>query len=795
MVRLYVTEKPSVARDLARVVGARRKEDGYLAGDGVWVTWSYGHLLEIAEPRDHDPRWRRWDLAALPMLPERLLLRPIARTRAHLGRVVRLLNHPEVAEVVNACDAGREGELIFRYLLERARCRKPVLRLWLASLTPAAIRAALDALRPGSDYDALGAAARCRAEADWLVGLNVTRAMTCQGGTLLSVGRVQTPTLALVVAREQEIACFRPEDYFEVEARLSASSRDGAAWTARWFDPKGKGEEAFRLASREAAQAISDAVAGRPGAVVAVERRTQEIPPPLLHHLTSLQQTANRRFGLTAEQTLTAAQALYERRKAITYPRTDSRHLSAAVAAGAADVVRGLTSVAPVAGVAQALVEGGVPPLTRRFVDDARVGDHHAIVPTGRAVDPARLGRDEARVFELVARRFLAAFHGPARYAKTRLDAEVAGHPLRAAGRVRLEAGWEVAEPPPPPRRGEAAEAALPAVEEGEAVRCQGAAVAAKQTRPPPRYSEATLLAAMERAGNDLDDQDLRAAMRQAGLGTAATRAATIETLLRRGYVRRGGKSLVAQPTGAALIRELPVDVLKSAELTGAWEWRLERMARGLEDPAAFRQAIRAFAAQAVSSVRAATVDVPQPADGGRAGRGGRGGRAGRGDGGGRGARGRRAARGGRGGSEGARAARRGRADAATRPEGGRPGRGQGSGRRLGAARRTRTAGREAAPAEACAPRSGPRCKACRRGAIIRGRRGWGCDRWREGCRFVVWFVQDGVAVPADEADRLFRRGQTRLFAAAPTTGKQARLVLDLEAPGNVRWEETRRGR
>ncbi len=800
MVRLIVTEKPSVARDIARVVGAARRQDTHFEGDGVWVTWSFGHLVEIAEPHEHDPAWKRWVLDALPMLPERLRLRPIARTRDRLRELGALFARPEVGEVVNACDAGREGELIFRWVAEVARLRKPVLRLWLASLTPAAIRQALARLRPAAQYDPLGDAARCRAEADWLVGLNVTRGLTCRarrgGGAsaLLSVGRVQTPTLALLVARERELEAFVPETYWIVRAALEAPARDGARFEGRWVDPRRKGEAAYRLPSAERAAEVAAALrAAGEGRVEAAVREEQQVPPPQLHHLTSLQQEANRRFGLSADGTLQAAQALYERHKLITYPRTDSRHLSRDVAATLGEVVAGLArleELAPCGAVAARLAQGSLPTLGRRVVDDAQVGDHHALIPTGRAA-LAGLSRDELRVFELVARRFLAAFLPPARYAKARVDVRLGEHLVRAEGRTRLDPGWEEVEPPA--RRARATGApvpeppALPPVEPGEPIACRGARVQRKETQPPPRYTEATLLSAMEHAGRSLDEAALREAMRGAGLGTAATRAAIIETLLRRGYVRRSGKSLVPEPLGRALIDVLPVEALASARLTGEWEERLARIAAGRADPEAFRRDIRSFTAAAVEAIRAAEVSLPAEAaasaPGGRRARSGR-------------TRG-KASRAGRAAGGSARGSSR-RATGAKRARGDEDERGGGASRASRAARAARPGASAPAP-EAVAKRASgagrPRCKACGQGRIVRGRRGWGCDRWRAGCGFVVWFVQDGIEVPEAEADRLFRRGATRLFASSPRTGRRAKLVLDLAVSGYVRWEESARGR
>jgi DNA topoisomerase-3 len=682
------------------------------------------------------------------MLPEEMKLEPIKGTARHFRGLARLMNDKRVGEIVNACDAGREGELIFRYVYELAQCAKPTLRFWVSSLTVPAIRAGLAALRPGSDYDPLSDAAHCRAEADWLVGMNGTRGLTALGGTLLSVGRVQTPTLAMVVDREREIDAFVPESFWEVKAELSAEK---GRWSALWIgavgapEPKDRSKRG-RLPSAESAEEVAAALRGAAGEVTEAERDIQKVPPPQLHHLTSLQQAANRRYGMTAKSTLQVAQALYEKHKLLTYPRTDSRFLSADVAAGLDQVVKGLAT-GPYAVFCAELQRRRLPKLGRRFVDDGKVSDHHAIVPTGKSPDSCRLNVDERRIFDIVVRQLLGAMYPPAVYAKTRLEAHVAGHRLEARGRVRMELGWEAVNPPAKSKKtGQTTEAELPSVEVGDAVTADKAEVSKKETRPPPRYNEASLLGAMEHAGRTLDEAELRAAMRAGGLGTPATRAATIETLLRRRYIARQGRNLLPAPAGRALVSALPVEALKNPRLTGEWEARLQAIAQGKADAAAFRRDIRRFVSDVVATLKAAPrVVIPEAAV----------------------------------------------------PRG----RGKYSGRRSQRSGRTTSVRRRPA-GSAAKPRSRPkkasgalRCPRCGQGEVMRGNRGWGCTRWREGCQFVVWFEQDGVLVPDEEAERLFRRGQTRLFAKHPSDGPKARLVLDLEVDGNVRWEATKRGK
>lgn len=713
--RLFVAEKPSVARDLARVLGANQRHKAYLEGPGVRVTWCIGHLVEHAPPAAHNPAWKSWSPANLPMLPPALQLVPVKRTRAQFTAVKRLLSDRRVEQVVNACDAGREGELIFRYLVQLAGCRAPVLRFWVSSLTTSAIRAGLANLRPSSDYDPLGAAARCRAEADWLVGMNATRAMTALGDTLLSIGRVQTPTLALLVSREQAIREFVPEPYWVVEATVDTPKGSFVAQCTGPLDQPPAKQNPERCADKAVAEAAAQALSGAEGQILSAKRAQQRVPPPQLYHLTALQQAANRRFGMTADQTLKAAQALYEKHKLITYPRTDSRHLTTDIARTIPSLVQALGQHAY-----QAEVAGlqGLRPLTGRQVSNAKVGDHHAILPTTRT-PPAQLGRNEARIYDLICRRLLAQVSPDAIYAKAHIVVGAAGLRLEAKGRTRVEPGWEAVDPP---RKDPKATPMLPPVDAGDPARVPGAKVLAKETRPPPRFTEATLLGAMERAGKALDDPALRAAMREAGLGTPATRAGILETLLRRTYLARQGKQLVPTTLGEALIDTLPVPALASPQLTGEWEQRLQAIADGEADPMQFRRDIRQFVRDAVTALKAAPkVTVP--------------------------------------GAPPRRKGRRGSARA--RPKS------------------------KASP-KTTRPTGPAKCPKCKQGQIIVGRRGWGCSRHAQGCDFVVWFEHHGVRVPQDEADRLFRRKQTRLFTNVD--GRKARLVLDLTAPGNVRW-------
>jgi DNA topoisomerase-3 len=617
--RVVVAEKPSVARDLARVLGATRKGQGFLEGNGLVITWCHGHLAELEEPAHYDAAWKRWSFETLPMVPATFALRLREGAKDQFAVIRKLLRAKETEDVVNACDAGREGELIFRYVAELAELRKPVLRLWTSSLTDRAIQDAWARLRPSAQYDRLGDAARCRSEADWLVGLNATRALTVRardvgGAELLSVGRVQTPTLAMIVRRDAEIERFVPETFFTVEAVFAAPADPEASFSTRFFrpdltkeegkegrEPRDEDDDAERpLAERldeETAAAVVAATVERRGTVITAERKRTRERPPLLYDLTSLQRRANQRYGLSAQRTLEVAQALYEQHKLLTYPRTDARYLVPDQVAELPDVLRGLLPLAPYAPFASQLLAAPLNP-GPRVVNAAEVGDHPAIIPTGKTPSGG-LDPDEKRIFDLVARRLLAALLPDAQFDVTRLvvavptEAPIPTLPpgdlhFRTRGRVCREAGWRAVDPP-----GKSVDVDLPPVEQGDPVDARSAVAKEGRTRPPRAYNDASILLSMETAGKQLDDEALVRAMRGHGLGTPATRAAILQVLLDRSYIVRQGRDLRATASGKALIAAVPVEELKSAELTAAWEGRLSEMADGRSWPrAAFLDAV-----------------------------------------------------------------------------------------------------------------------------------------------------------------------------------------------------------
>ncbi len=596
--RLIVAEKPSVGRDIAGALGRHRREKGALVGDGWTVTWALGHLAELAPPDAYGEEYKKWRLESLPILPGRFKVRVNNKTREQFGVVRGLMKDPSVTEVVNACDAGREGELIFAYLYGLSGSKKPVMRLWISSLTHEAILAGFGALRDGSTMKPLEDAARSRGEADWIVGMNATRAYSVRfggRGNVLSVGRVQTPTLKLLVEREKEIQEFEPEKFWTVHARFL---REGLTYDGVWFKNKQN-----RLPAQEAADRIAEKVRGGGGTVRKAQKKTATEKPPLLYDLTELQRNANARYGFTAERTLRAAQALYEERKLITYPRTSSRYLSRDMVGGLQKRVEAAGALPDLSPFAEKLLEAQKLPISKRIVDDSKVTDHHAIVPTNKK-SSGGLPPDEAKVYDLVARRFLAVFFPAARFENTIVVTEVREETFLSRGRVVLEAGWRALYPDGVGGRKEREPPVLPPIEVGQEWAVAKVGVKEGETKPPPRYSESALLGAMETAGKLVEDEELRQQMKDSGLGTPATRAATIERLIKVGYVEREKKALVPTEKGKSLIGLLGESPLTSAELTARWEERLAKMEKGAERRPDFMADISGFTTKLVDEVR-----------------------------------------------------------------------------------------------------------------------------------------------------------------------------------------------
>ena len=596
---LIIAEKPSVAGDIAKALGGFTKHDDYFESDHFVLSSAVGHLLELIIPEEYEVKRGKWTFAQLPVIPPRFALKPIEKNEARLKLLTKLIKRKDVDALINACDAGREGELIFRYIVQHSESAKPITRLWLQSMTPAAIRDGFASLRSDQAMLPLAAAAVCRSEADWLVGINGTRAMTAfnskSGGFhLTTVGRVQTPTLAILVEREEKIKKFVSKDYWEIHGTFQAQAGE---YVGRWFDEKfvrekKEGESELkpeRVWDRKFAESIRTKCLGRPGIVTEESKPTTQLSP-LLYDLTSLQREANGRFGFSAKNTLGLAQALYEKHKVLTYPRTDSRALPEdylGTVKKTLDVLADITGYSTFA--SQILRQDWVRP-NKRIFNNAKVSDHFAIIPT--MVAPKHLSEPEQKLYDLVTKRFLAVFYPAAEFLVTTRITRVVGEPFKTEGKVMVNAGWlavygkEVASEDTP---------TLVPVKPNETVQTTQVDVMANQTRPPARFTEATLLGAMESAGKLIEDEELREAMSEKGLGTPATRAAIIEGLLYEQYVLRNGREL--QPTAKAfslitLLRGLDVPELVSPELTGNWEFKLLQMSRGQLQRADFMREI-----------------------------------------------------------------------------------------------------------------------------------------------------------------------------------------------------------
>lgn len=598
---LIIAEKPSVANDIAKTLGGFTKHDDYFESDEYVLSSAVGHLLEIAVPEEYDVKRGKWTFAHLPMIPPHFALNPIAKTESRLKVLNKLIKRKDVSALINACDAGREGELIFRLIAQHAKAKQPIKRLWLQSMTADAIRNGFKKLRSDEEMLPLADAARCRSEADWLIGINGTRAMTAfnskEGGFYLTtVGRVQTPTLSIVVEREEKIKNFVSRDFWEVRAEFVCAA---GIYEGRWLDHHFKKDETDpekrpeRLWSKAAAESIVAACRSKQGNVTEESKSATQIAPALFD-LTSLQREANSKFGFSAKNTLGLAQALYEKHKVLTYPRTDSRHLPEDYLPSVKDALSKISEINNFQQFAAKILNNNWVKPNKRIFDNTKISDHFAIIPTGHI--PKNLSEPEQKLYDLVTRRFMAVFFPAAEYQVTTRITEVSGHQFKTEGKVMTNPGWlaiygkEAQDDSDPENKGN-----LVAVAKGEKVKTEKVVANGLVTKPPARYSEATLLSAMEGAGKLIDDEELREAMAGKGLGTPATRAATIEGLLYEKYLLREGRELI--PTAKAfqlmtLLRGLGVDELTSPELTGGWENKLAQMEHGKITREAFMREI-----------------------------------------------------------------------------------------------------------------------------------------------------------------------------------------------------------
>ena len=617
---LVIAEKPSVASDIAKVLGGMTREKDYFEGDKYVVSSAVGHLLELAVPEKYDVKRGKWTFAHLPMLPPTFDLKPIKKTEDRLKLLKRLLKRSDIGTVVNACDAGREGELIFRYIIQASKCKKTIKRLWLQSMTPAAIREAFENLRTDEEMKNLADAARSRSEADWLVGINGTRAMTAfnskDGGFFLTtVGRVQTPTLAIVVEREEKINTFVSQKYWEVHTQIQAQN---GQYEAIWFDPAFKKnedrphEKAERIWQEQKANELCRKINAKQGTVRDSAKRTTQLSP-LLFDLTSLQREANNRFGFSAKTTLALAQSLYEKHKVLTYPRTDAKALPEDYIPTVQNTLKVIAEMPRYAGNANEVLSHRWVKPSKRVFDNSKISDHFAIIPTLQA--PKKLSEAEEKIYDLVVKRFLAVFYPAAEYDVTTRITTVENETLKTEGKVLVKAGWMAVYG----RDAESAET-LPVVGEKEKVLVAQASVQEKATKAPPRYTEATLLSAMEGAGKLVEEDELREAMAGKGLGTPATRAAIIEGLLLQNYLRREGRDLA--PTYKArqlfaLLKGLGVSELSEPELTGEWEYKLAQIEQGKLDRDTFMKEIRDMTVDIVEAAKryeGNTVPIENPA-------------------------------------------------------------------------------------------------------------------------------------------------------------------------------------
>ncbi|MDP4144879.1 MAG: DNA topoisomerase 3 [Bacillota bacterium] len=593
---LVLAEKPSVARDIAKVLNCKKRGDGYLEGDKYIVSWAVGHLVTLYEPEEYDAKYKKWRVDTLPIIPDQMKIKPIDGTKKQFEIIKRLMQSKNVDSLICATDAGREGELIFRYTYEAAGCSKPFQRLWISSMTDEAIKDGFASLKPGEEYNNLYSSARCRSEADWLVGMNASRAYTLKYNTLLSIGRVQTPTLAILVQRQKEIDDFTPQDYWEVNAIFDS-------FKGTWFDKETKES---KIMKKEKAEELAAMVKGKLGNVLSIENDKKKQVPPLLYDLTELQRDANKKFGFSAQKTLNTIQDLYEKRKAVTYPRTDSRYLSHDMLGKIKSTLNKI-NVEPYKEHVKYVLDLPKLPTSKRIIDDSKVTDHHAIIPTDVIPNIKAFTQDEFRIYDLIVKRFICVFYPNYEYTITRITTEVQGEHFLTKGKTILKLGWmelyktdnkDKAKESKKSDESEDSEDAsnqeLPKLKKGEQVTAVDSELVQKKTKPPSAYTEASLLSAMENAGRFVEDEELKEQLKEGGLGTPATRASIIERLIQVGYIARKGKTIYPTEKGMKLIDVLPME-LRSPETTGKWERGLSSISKGKLGSERFMESIKRY--------------------------------------------------------------------------------------------------------------------------------------------------------------------------------------------------------
>ena len=591
---LVLAEKPSVGKELARVLGCRQSKDGSIHGAKYIVTWSLGHLVTLADPEYYGEKYKTWSLESLPMLPAKMELVPIKETAKQFKNVKMLLHSPEVESLVIATDAGREGELVARWIIKKAGFSKPIKRLWISSQTDKAIKDGFLNLKPSKEYDNLYKSASSRAEADWFVGLNVTRALTCKFNAQLSAGRVQTPTLAMIIERENEINKFMPKDYYTLTANLEK-------FNMNWRDKNNSSQTFDKLR----AEAVLEKIKGKSAKIINIKKEQKREQPPLLYDLTELQRDANKKYGFSAKQTLSLMQKLYEQHKILTYPRTDSRYLTDDIIPTLPDRLKSISG-GSYKEFAQSIIRNRIR-VTKRFCDNSKVTDHHAIIPTEQYVDFAALTADEKRIYDLVVKRFLSVLMNDYAYEQTTAHADIGGESFSAKGKFVTDKGWKSVYDNVSFVSDEDDEEVfsenLPKLNQGDTLRVVNTKIINNKTKPPKRYTEASLLSAMEHPGKFIENEKMREIMdASSGIGTPATRADIIEKLFSANYVERRGKEIFPLSKGIQLINIVPPD-LKSPELTAKWEQRLSLISKGQASSDDFIIQMKKFASSLVSTV------------------------------------------------------------------------------------------------------------------------------------------------------------------------------------------------
>ncbi|MEF2967236.1 DNA topoisomerase 3 [Paenibacillus sp. M1] len=749
MKTLVIAEKPDMGRTIAAVIEPKAKNNrSYLEGERYIITWAIGHLLGLAEPDAYDEKYKKWNFGDLPIMPEKFKIVPNPRTKDQLKTIGELAKRCEA--IVNACDAGREGQYIFALIQQQLKLTQPVKRLWISDLTAESIAKGFAGLHDSSEFENLTMAARARSEADWLVGMNASRAFTTRHRTLLSVGRVQTPVLALIYDRQKEIENFDSLTYYEVKADFE---QEGRKYTGTW-----QGE---RLTDGEKAAAIADKVRGKTGRIAEYEVKDTREYPYKLYDLTLLQREANAKYGYSAKKTLDIAQALYEKHKVITYPRTSSNYVTEQNIDGMHKTLHMLKSTPY-----KDLAEGGNPRIVhvgnKAVCNPSRVEDHHAILPTLRR--PGTLSKEEQHIYDLVVRRFLSHFYPPAEYKQHTLLTEVESETFKTNVKELLSLGWKVCLPGDDGSGGKTGGRAKKQEDEEEAeelvsepfsidrdapVNCTDALAKEKATQPPKAYTEGTLLKAMESAGKQLENEELRDAMKDAGLGTPATRAATIERLKKVGYITMQGKKITVTQKGRTaveLIRHAGVELLTSPEMTGAWERRLHQISKGEAEREKFMENVKRFTVSIIDKVRKQPKADASLFEPGEAEKGG-------------------------GRKRGAKASGKAAGEGGGRTDG-----------KAKAARRPASAGSGGGlmPLAPC-PREG--CG----GQLIEGKRGYGCTHFKQGCGFVIWKEFSGKQISHAMLKTLLEKGQTQLLTFKRDEGDyKARISLADRSTGKL---------